>query len=115
MTFQTFHIAGKSGPEPVQGAPYVAKIGDREARLFIHTECPLEGARLSCARSGMMLGKIAPHLLAYAIGRGDLHMTPGAKRDELGAALLLQSLEARCGAARLWQVMDKAPDIMPAN
>lgn len=112
---KTFHIAGPNGAQETQGAPWETNIGGRPARFFIHTECPLEGARLSCARSGMLLGKIAPHLLAYAIGRGDLHLTPSAKRDELGAALLVQSLVAKHGPDRLWQVMDRAPDIVPVT
>jgi hypothetical protein len=106
-----FHIQGATGPEPVTGAPYVAMIGDREARLFIHTECPLEGARLSCARSGLKLGNIAPLLLARTISREVPAFDSDSARDEFGAALLLDSLIAKHGAARLWLVMDRAPAI----
>lgn len=107
----TFHIAGPNGAQPTQGTLWETTIGGRPARFFIHEECPLEGARLSCIRSGMLVGKIAPHLLAYAIGRGDLHMTPSAERDALGAALLIRSLVDRVGVERLWSVMDKAPSL----
>ncbi len=108
---QTFHIASPKGAEPVQGEAWITTIGGREARLFIHTDCPLEGARLSCQRSGMLLGKIAPHLLAYAVGRGDLHMTPSAERDALGAALLVRYLVDAHGPEKLWRVMDAAPSL----
>ena len=111
MGARQFFIAGATGAEPVEGAPFVAMIGDREARLFIHTESALEGARLSCARSGLKLGNIAPLLLAYVIGgRGALPDSESA-RHEFGAALLLDSLISKHGAARLWLVMDRAPAI----
>lgn len=108
---QTFHIQGATGPEPVTGAPYVAMIGDREARLFIHTECQLEGARLSCARSGLKLGNIAPLLLARTISREAPTFRSDVEMNEYGAGLLLESLIAKHGADRLWLVMDRAPAI----
>jgi hypothetical protein len=106
-----FHIVGSDGVRIVQGDLWTTTIGGRKAEFFIHTNCPLEGARLSCARSGMLVGKIAPHLLAYAVSVGDLHQTPSAKRDALGAALLIRHLVAVHGTEKLWSVMDAAPSI----
>lgn len=102
-----FHIQTKDGPAAVDGVEFLAKIGDRTARLFIHTESALEGARLSCQRSGMMLGKLAPVMLARFVSTGDSQYG----KETIGAALLVESLIDRCGAAKLWQVMDSAPDL----
>lgn len=113
MSLQTFHIAGLNGPEPAQGAPYVATIGGRQARLFIHTECPIEGARLSCQRSGLTLGKIAPLLLVRIVTRELDASTPAQELERIGAGLLVDSLVAKHGPDRLWQVMDRAPAIEP--
>lgn len=106
-----FHIVTPEGPQEVEGVPYCTMIGGRKARLFIHTESPIEGARLSCQRSGMMLGKLAPLMLARFVATGD---TQNGK-ETVGAALLINDLIARHGPEKLWRVMDSAPDLFPAE
>lgn len=106
-----FHIMGPNGPEAVEGVAYNTTIGGREARLFIHTDCPLEGARLSCQRSGFMLGKLAPHMLARFVATGDMQ----AGKESVGAALLVNYLIDCHGAEKLWRVMDSAPALFPES
>lgn len=106
-----FHIATPDGPAPVEGQEFIATIGDRTARLFIHKESALEGARLSCQRSGMMLGKLAPLMLARFVATGD----PQAGQETVGAAMLINQLVASHGPAKLWRVMDAAPDLFPSS
>lgn len=111
---QTFHIHTEDGPVLVAGEAFDIKIGERVARLFIHEESALEGPRLSCARSGLMLGRIAPFLLASVIsGRVD---SQAQGLNWIGARLLVESLVARHGPDKLWRVMDAAPslDMVPA-
>jgi hypothetical protein len=104
-----FHIQTPDGPQEVEGQAYACRIGNREARLFIHTESALEGARLSCQRSGMLVGKLAPIMLARFVATGD---TQNGK-ETVGAALLVSQLIAKHGAERLWKVMDSAPSLFP--
>lgn len=105
-----FHIATKEGPAPVEGLPYVAKINGRAVPLFIHTECPLEGPRVSCQRSGLKVGNIAPHLLARYVGTGHSDGPLDCpKVQRLGAALLMQSLLWRHDPDKFLSVLDAAP------
>lgn len=104
-------IIGANGPEQTEGFAFDIEIGGRLARLFIHEECPIEGARLSCARSGLMLGKIAPLMLARLVSREISANAPPHEMNRIGARLLVDSLVAKHGADRLWLVMDRAPAI----
>lgn len=113
MNARPFHIIGATGPESTQGVAFDVEIGGRIARLFIHTESQIEGARLSCQRSGLMLGKIAPLLLVRIMAREIAASTPERDLERIGARLLVDSLIAKHGADRLWLVMDRAPDITP--
>lgn len=105
-----FHIATPQGPAPVDGLPYMATIGGRRVLLFIHTESELEGPRLSCARSGLKLGNIAPHMLARFVSTGHSDgPLSNPKVARLGAALLLRSTIDRVGAEKVLRVLDAAP------
>ena len=103
----SFRINTPEGPIEVEGQAYVTTIGNREARLFIHGADSLEGARLSCQRTGHLVGRLAPHMLARYVATGDSQFG----KETVGAALLINSLVDRLGAAKIWQVMDSAPSL----
>jgi len=109
-----YRIMTEAGPKTVQGRPYIYPMAGRRLRLFIHRESEMEGALLSDERTGLRVGKIAPHLLAHVISTGEVgKLRDGVKKDRLGAAILMRNLIARVGAEKVLAVIDGAPSLPP--